>query len=128
MEASAAKPSGTGLLTPGIRCVIFVLGMGAVICLTVAPFKTGSLQMVRNAQRYILPITLHRWGCPHILDDVIELVTSDTSLDFLKAGGHIQVAHLSQLLLAIGIVDLGFGVGIQDFGKRDGVRLLGQHR
>ena len=53
---------GKGLVTQGTKCVIFIFGMGAVICLAVAPFKTGSLQVVGNAHRHVLPITLHHWG------------------------------------------------------------------
>ena len=63
----------------------------------------------------------------HTLPIIVELVAGDTSLEFLKAGEHIQVVHLSQLLLALGIVDLGFSLGIQDFGERAGVTMLGQH-
>ena len=74
--------------------------MGAVIWLTVAPFKIGSSQVVGDACSNILPIMLHHRIWLHLLDDVIELVSGDASFGFLKVGGHIQVAHLSQLLLA----------------------------
>ena len=92
-----------------------------MICLMITPFETCSAQVVGHASRYVLPITLHHWGWTHLLDDVIELVTGETSLEFLNAGRHIQVAHLCQLLLAVGIVTLVFCLGIQDLGERDGV-------
>ena len=66
-------------------------------------------------------------GAPTFPYDAIELVTGDASFEFFKARGHVQVLHLCRLLFAIGIVNLGFGLGIQDFGKRDGVMALGQH-
>ena len=45
-EASAAGSSGKGLFAPGIKCVIFVLSVWAMIRLTVAPFETRSTQVV----------------------------------------------------------------------------------
>ena len=63
----------------------------------------------------------------HLVNDIVELVTVDTSFELLKTGGHIQVAHFGQLLLAVGVVWLDFCLGIQDLGKHDRVAILWQH-
>ena len=122
MEASSADSSCKGLLAPGIKCIIFVFRMRNVIGFPIAPFKTNSTQVVQYTR--VFSIVLHRRRLSYLLDDVVELVTGDTSLELLEAGGHVQVMHLGQLLLAVRIIRFEFCLGIQDLGKGDGIAAL----
>ena len=90
----------------------------------IAPFETRSAQVVQHTQSHIFSIVFHHRRWSYLLDDVVELVTGDTSLELLEAGGHVQVMHLGQLLLAVRIIRFEFCLGIQDLGKGDGIAAL----
>ena len=116
--------SGKGLLAPGAQCVILILQARAVVSFVVAPFETHSMQVVRCTHRHVLPIAFHNRGWLHLLNDVAELITGDTSFKLLETGGHVQVAHLGCLFLGVRVIWIDFCLGIQDLGKRDRAVML----
>ena len=84
MEASAARSSGKGLLAPSMKGVIFIFGVGTVIDFPVTTFETSSTQMTRDAHCHVLSFALHRRRWSNFLDDVVELVVCNTSLELIK--------------------------------------------